>query len=427
MTNSGPSRDIAVSTLSNGIQIITEPMPSVRSVAAGIWLSTGSRVEKPSENGISHFIEHMLLKGPYARSAEDIARQVDSIGGHLDAFTGRELVGFNTKVLDQHLPQALDILSDMLLNPRFDDSDIEKEKSVILEELKMETDSPESLVHELFVSHFWRRHPLGRPIIGTRRTITGFEREVLVGHHARFYTPANITITAAGNLNHGDLVELAERCFGRLPGGGGKPRHKPPTPSPSFLFRNKRSLNQVHVCLGVPCHGITDPRRFATFTLNVILGGGMSSRLFQNIRERQGLAYSIFSELNLYSDSGCLAVNAGTSQETARQVLDAIVQEFRLLREEEVPADELRRAKDHMKGSLLLSLESTSSRMGNLARQWLNFGRFFSLDELADSIEAVTGDQVRQIAREYLRPDQIALTLLGRLDGLNIEREDLAR
>lgn len=426
MTNSGNERDITVTTLSNGIKVITEPMPSVRSVAAGIWIGTGSRVEKPAENGISHFIEHMLFKGTETRNAEDIARQVDSLGGHLDAFTGRELVGFNTKVLDQHLPEAFEILSDMLLRPKFDFGDIEKEKGVILEELKMESDSPESLVHDLFAANFWKRHPLGRPIIGTKKTINSFEPDVLRSYHDRYYTPSNITITAAGNLRHGDFAELTEKHFGSLAPGAGKPQLTTPVASPSILLKNKRSLNQVHVCLGVPCHAVTHPLRFASYTLNTILGGGMSSRLFQNIRERQGLAYAIFSELNLFRDSGCLTVSAGTSRESVRQLLASVLAEFRALKEDALPEEELRRAKDHMKGSLMLGLESTSSRMSNLARQWLNFERFFTLDELAESIEAVTAEQVREMAHEYLQPDKIALTMLGRLDDIQLQREDLA-
>ncbi len=418
-------RDIALTRLPNGITVITEPMPAVRSVAFGVWIGTGSRCERPRENGISHFIEHMLFKGTEKRSAEDIAREMDTLGGHLDAFTGRELVGYNTKVLDEHVNVAFDIMADMVMNPKFDGEEIEKEKGVILEELKMENDNPESLVHELFVSNFWKRHPLGRPIIGTKKTITSFEREAVACYHRRFYAPANMTITAAGSLKHGDIVELVERHFGRLPDGGEKPRLSRPEASAPIVLKNRRSLEQVHLCIGVPCHEATHPRRFACYTLNVILGGSMSSRLFQNVREKLGLAYSIFSELTQYRDSGCLAVYAGTSAATLRKLIGCVLAEFRRLKEEEIPADELLRAKEHMKGSLLLSLESTSSRMGNLARQWMTFGRFFTLDELAASIDAVTVEEVRAVAREFLLPEKIGLTLLGRLDGVKIERQDL--
>lgn len=426
MSQSSNSRDIVLTTLSNGIRVITEPMPAVRSVAAGIWVGAGSRAEKPAENGVSHFIEHMLFKGSERRGAEEIAREVDALGGQIDAFTGRELVGYTIKVLDQHLPAAFDILADMLLHPRFAEEDIEKEKGVILEELKMEHDSPESLVHDLFVANFWKRHPLGRPIIGSRRTIQSFERGLLREFHQRMYTPVNMTITAAGNLRHEAVAALAERHFGGLRAPGERPRLTAPHPRAAITLKNKRSLQQVHVCVGAPCHPVNHPLRYAGYTLNVILGASMSSRLFQNIRERQGLAYNIFSELQLYHDSGCLAVYAGTSPEHVRPLLDSVLREFRRVKDEPLPEDELRHAKDHMKGSLLLSLEGTSSRMSNLARQWLNFGRFFTLDEIAAAIEQVTAEQVRQVAREFLQPDKLALTLLGRMDKAPVTRADLA-
>ncbi len=419
-------RDICVSTLSNGIRVITEPMPAVRSVAVGFWIGTGSRCETIKENGTSHFIEHMLFKGTPKRSAEDIAREVDAIGGHLDAFTGRELVGYNTKVLDEHMPLAFEILSDMLLNPRFDVSDIEKEKGVVLEELKMENDSPETFVHELFVSNFWKHHSLGQPILGTKKTIAGFCPENLRSYHQRYYRPENITLTAAGSLRHEDLIRVAEQYLSPLPVGGVLPDFTTPPTAAPLILKNRRSLQQVHLCLGVPMVPATHPLRFAAYTLNVILGGGMSSRLFQNIRERQGLAYSIFSELNLYRDTGLMAIYAGTSSETARKLLEGVMLELRRLKNDPLPAEELRHAKDHMKGSLMLSLESTSSRMSNLARQWMNFGKFYTLDELADCIEAVTADQVLSLAREYFNSEKIGLAMLGRLEGLTVTREDLA-
>jgi predicted Zn-dependent peptidase len=425
MANQVLERDICVSQLSNGIRVITEPMPAVRSVAVGLWIGTGSRCEKPAENGMSHFIEHMLFKGTPKRSAEDIAREVDAIGGNLDAFTGRELVGYNTKVLDEHLPVAFEILADMLLNPRFDEADIEKEKGVVLEELKMETDSPESYVHELFVSNFWKRHSLGRPILGTKKTIASFNQENLRGYHQRFYRPENLTITAAGNLRHEALVRLAEEHFGAMATGGEQPRSETPITSAPLILKPRRSLQQVHVCLGMPTIRATDPLRFACYTLNVVLGGGMSSRLFQNVRERQGLAYSIFSELNLYQDTGMMAVYAGTSPETARKLIDSVMLEVRRLKNEALPAEELRHAKDHMKGSLMLSLESTTSRMGNLARQWMNFGRFFTLDELVESIEAVSAEQVQAVAQASYQTGHIGLAMLGRLENASVGAGDL--
>jgi predicted Zn-dependent peptidase len=425
MRDPQPDREVRMTVLPNGIRVITEAMPAVRSVAIGFWLGTGSRAEKPRESGISHFIEHMLFKGTPRRSAEAIARELDSIGGHLDAFTGRELVGYNTKVLDEHLPLAFDILADMLLNPLFEADDVEKEKGVILEELKMDTDNPESFIHELFVSRFWHGHPIGRPIIGTKKNIAGFTRDELRDFHRRFYTPRNLIITAAGSLDHGEIAALAEKYFSTLPAGGDRPDGPRPEPKAPILLKQRRSLEQVHFCLGAPMLEAAHPLRYAAYTLNVVLGAGMSSRLFQNIRERQGLAYSIFSELNLYRDAGMLAVYAGASAANVRALLDGVMTEIRRLKTEPLAPDELRLAKDNMKGSLVLSLESTSSRMGNLARQWLTYGRFYSINEVIAGIEAVTADQVLETAASHFNTKSIGMALLGRLDGLDFGRNDL--
>jgi predicted Zn-dependent peptidase len=419
------NRDIREATLPNGIRIITELMPHVRSVSMGIWIGTGSRRETPEENGISHFIEHMVFKGTTHRSAEDIARSVDSIGGGLDAFTSKELVSYNTKVLDEHVPIAFDVLSDLVLNPLFLDEDIEKEKGVILEELKMEADNPEYVVHEIFSSNFWKDHPLGKPILGTKENIKRFNRDQIRNHFDRVYAPGNIVITAAGNLDHEQLVRLAEQQFSALSGNGVPPAQAPPVPHARMVFRNKASLEQVHVYMGVPAYPLPHDARFICYVLNTILGGGMSSRLFQNIREKQGLVYSVYSELSMYRDTGCLAICAATSVESARKVVTTVMDELRQIREEPVSAEELRRAKDHLKGSFMLGLESTSSRMGNLARQELYFGRFFTLDEMLESIEAVKAEQVQAVARELLKPEDVALTMLGHLDGFKMTREDL--
>jgi predicted Zn-dependent peptidase len=418
-------RDIEFTTLANGVRVITEAMPHVRSVSVGIWIGTGSRRETPEQNGLSHFIEHMVFKGTSHRSAEDIARSVDSIGGNLDAFTAKELVCFNTKVLDEHLSLAWDVLADLVLNPLFRPEDIEKEKGVILEEIKMEADSPDYLVHEIFSSNFWKDHPLGKPILGTRETVRRFDSDMIRSYYREVYAPANLVVTAAGNLTHQRLVTLVRDHFEALPAGEQTPAESVPTTHARIALRNKKSLEQVHVCLGVPSYPLPHQERFACYVLNTLLGGGMSSRLFQNIRERQGLAYAVFSELSPYRDTGCLSIYAGTSLESAPKVVESIVKEFRDLKENQVSDDELRRAKDHLKGSLMLSLESTASRMTNLARQEMYFGRFFTLDELVESIEAVTAADVQRIAQTFFDPKLIALTVLGNLENLKIGREDL--
>jgi len=401
-------------------------MDHVRSVSLGIWIGTGSRMETPEENGISHFIEHMVFKGTKNRSAEDIARSVDSIGGGLDAFTAKEMVSYNTKVLDEHLPLAFDVLADLVLNPLFRESDIAKEKGVILEELKMEVDNPEYLLHEIFSSNFWKDHPIGKPILGTKETVQRFHQEMLHKYYKRIYSPSNILITAAGNLDQERLVELAMRSFEGLRANGSLARDSAPVPHARLVFRNKTSLEQTHLYMGVPSYPLPHEARFGCYVLNTVLGGGMSSRLFQNIRERQGLAYAVYSELSMYRDTGCLAIYAGTSIETARQVVDSIVKEFRILKEELVPEEELRRAKDHLKGSFMLGLESTSSRMVNLARQEMYFKRFFTLDEMLESIENVSAREVQKIAREFFNPKNITLAMLGNLGDFKIRREELA-
>jgi len=391
----------------------------------GIWVGSGSRRETPDQNGISHFIEHMLFKGTTNRSAEDIARSVDALGGNLDAFTAKELVCFNTKVLDQHLSQAFDVLADLVLHPMFRPDDIEKEKGVILEEIKMEADSPDYLVHEIFSSNFWKDHSLGKPILGTPQTVKRFDDTMMRDFYRSVYAPANVVVTAAGNLTHEGLTGLVRQHFESLPPGDTAPVEVVPSTHARIALRNKKSLEQVHLCLGVPSYPLPHAERFGCYVLNTLLGGGMSSRLFQNIRERQGLAYAVFSELNPYRDTGCLSIYAGTSVESARKVVESITREFRQLKEQRVSDEELRRAKDHLKGSLMLGLESTASRMSNLARQEMYFAKFFTLDELVESIEAVTADDVQRIAQTFFDPRQIALTILGNLENLKISREDL--
>jgi predicted Zn-dependent peptidase len=424
-TSATPVRDIEMTTLTNGVRVITEVMPHVRSISVGIWIGTGSRRENAEQNGISHFIEHMLFKGTTTRSAEDIARSVDSVGGNLDAFTAKELVCFNSKVLDQHLPRAFDVLADLVLHPLFRDEDIDKEKGVILEEIKMDADSPDYLVHEIFSANFWKDHPLGKPILGTRETVKRFDRQMIDEYYRAVYSPSNLLLTAAGNLKHDSLVELVRQHFESLPPNGMPPPDQVPATHARIALRNKKSLEQVHMCLGVPSYPLPHEERFACYVLNTLLGGGMSSRLFQNIRERQGLAYAVFSELSPYRDTGCLSIYAGTSVESVGKVVESIIKEFQQLKQETIGEEEVRRAKDHLKGSLMLSLESTSSRMSNLARQEMYFRRFFTLDELVESIEQVTANDVQRIARAFFDPKHIALTVLGNLDGFKIGREDL--
>ncbi|MCL6481683.1 MAG: insulinase family protein [Firmicutes bacterium] len=412
--------------LPNGLVVVTEPMPQVRSVAVGIWIRTGSRREPAEYNGISHFIEHMVFKGTERRSTEQIAREVDSIGGMLDAFTSKEMICFNVKVLDEHLAPAFDVLSDLVLAPRFDEAEIAREKSVVLEEIKMEQDNPDYLIHELFTQNFWPGHPLGKPILGTRETVKRFDRAVLLDCFRRWFVPNNMVITAAGHLHHEQLLELVTAAFGACAPAEDGFVDTTPRPHARIITRAKRELEQVHICLGVPSYPMGHEKRYAVALLNTILGGGMSSRLFQNIRERQGLAYAVFSEVNPYRDTGLLSVYAGTSLEHADRLVRSVAGEFRNLKEKGITEEELRRAKEYLKGSLMLSLESTTARMTNLARQEIYFGRFFSLDEIVAAIEAVTAEDIAELAREFFRAEKIAATLLGNLDGFRLTRDQLA-
>ena len=420
------ARNIRREVLPNGLTILSEEMEHIRSVSIGIWIKTGSREEDPRWNGISHFIEHMVFKGTENRSAEDIARQVDSIGGNMDAFTAKECICFNIKVLDEHLPIALDVLSDLVLRPMFKPEDIERERGVILEEIKMDEDNPDYLVHEIFTQNFWKNHALGRPILGTKETVKRFAPTSVRKLYAERFVPSNIIVSAAGHLKHEQFVKLVAGHFEGMKPGKSKFRSPVPRVVPKIVLRNKKSLEQVQICMGVPSYPIAHAERHASYVLNTLLGGGMSSRLFQNIRERQGLAYAIYSDLNPYRDTGCLSVNAGTSRETAGKVVRSIVAEFHKLKSELIPPEELRRAKDQLKGSLMLSLESSTARMSNLARQEMYFDRFFSMDEMIRKIEEVTSEQVKRISEEFFQPDAIAVTILGNLNGLKVTRGQLA-
>jgi predicted Zn-dependent peptidase len=419
-------KNVKKEVLSNGLIVITEAMPAVRSVSIGIWVNSGSRHERAEENGITHFLEHMVFKGTRNRSAEEIARSADSIGGHLDAYTSKEYTNFSIKVLDEHMGRAFDVLADVVKNPLLRPGDVVKECKVIQEEIKMVEDTPDDLVHEIFTQAFWRGHALGRPILGTRRTVSSFNRRRLCGYYRRHYAPNRILVTAAGHLEHRRVVDLVAKEFGRLRRG---PRiHDGPTPvaSPHLKLRDKQDLEQVHLCLGAPGFSQTHEKRYALLILNTVLGGGMSSRLFQNVREKRGLAYAVFSGLSMFQDVGCLSVYAGTSTENTRHLTQLVMEEFSRLKSTPLGEEELQRAKDYLKGSLMLSLESTSSRMANLARQEMVFGRYISLDEIVAGIDAVTSDDVQSVANQILVGDRIALTALGPLNGVKLSRADLA-
>jgi predicted Zn-dependent peptidase len=411
--------------LPNGLRLLTERMPHVRSVSIGVWLARGSRHEPQEQSGIAHFTEHMLFKGTARRSAEDIAQTIDSIGGQMDAFTAKEYASYYIKVLDEHLPVAVDVLSDIVRRPAFSPEDVEREKKVVLEEIKMVEDTPDDLVHELFTENFWRDHPLGRPILGTRETVEGLTADRLRAYFADAYTAENMIVAAVGNVEHERVRDLVDRYFGELPRRGTPIVDRPPRVVPRIVIRNKE-LEQSHVCLGTSGYRQDHEDRYASYVLNTVLGGSMSSRLFQNVREKRGLAYAVFSGLSAYRDAGSVTVYAGCANDAVGELVDVVVAELRRLKEDPPPEAELRRAKDHLKGSLMLNLESTSSRMSHLARQEIYFDRQFGLDETLDGVERVTQIDVQRVARDLFADGALAATVLGAVNGLEIPRERLS-
>jgi predicted Zn-dependent peptidase len=393
-------------------------------VAVGIWVRRGSRHEEPAEGGISHFIEHMVFKGTARRSQQEIAQEMDAIGGQTDAFTTKEYASFHAKVLDEHLPLVMDLLADIVLHPRFDPEELERERNVIVEEIKMVEDTYDDLAHEMFIESFWPNHPLGRPILGTQETVASFDRGDLIRFFRAFYTPKNLIVAAAGHLEHDRLVDLVQAHFGSLTT---KTRHLPESPPrvEPVIRHKEKDLEQVHLVMGTVAPPQDHVDRYACYVLNTILGGTMSSRLFQVIRETKGLAYSVFSGLTSYRDAGNLTIYAATSPPNASQVVDLVMEELRRIRREPVSEDELRRAKDHLKGSIMLGLEGTGSRMTQLARHEMYFGRQISLDEILDGLECVNRDEVLRLAGEMLEGKSLGLTAVGNLEHFQPVRDRL--
>ena len=420
-----PQSAIVRDVLPSGIRLLTERMPHVRSVSIGVWLARGSRHEPQAQSGIAHFVEHMLFKGTATRSAEDIAQEIDSIGGQMDAFTAKEYASYYIKVLDEHLPLAVEVLADIVMRPAFRREDIEREKKVVLEEIKMVEDTPDDLVHELFTEQFWADHPLGRPILGTKETVEALTADALRTYFTRAYSAPNLIIAATGNIEHEAVKALVSRMFEGVPLQGDPLSDVPPETSSAIIIRNK-DLEQSHVCLGTPGYRQDHDARYASYVLNTILGGSMSSRLFQNVREKRGLAYSVFSGLSAYRDAGSMTIYAGCANEAVGELIDVVIAELRRIKQEPPPAPELQRAKDHLKGSLMLNLESTSSRMSQLARQEIYFDRQCDLDETLQGVERVTGADVERVAHDLFADGSLAATVLGKVDGLNLSPERLA-
>jgi len=410
--------------LPNGLRLLTESIPHVRSVSMGVWLTRGSRHEGDQHPGIAHFIEHMLFKGTTTRSAEDIAQAVDSVGGQMDASTGKENANYAIKVLDEHLDFAVDLLSDVVLHPRFAPDDVEREKSVVGEEIKMVEDMPDDLVHELFLQRYWTGHPLGRPILGTQESIDAFDRDTLSRYFDGAYTAGNLIVAAAGHIEHGRVRELVERAFGGVPAQGAPAAESAPERHDLILIKNK-DLEQSHICLGTGALPHNHPERYVALVFNTLLGGSMSSRLFQNVREKRGLAYSVGSGLSAFHDAGLLSIYAGCSNAKVGEVVSVILDELRAMVAAPITQTELQRAKDNVRGSMLLGLESTWHRAAYLARQELYFERPLTIEETLAGIDAVTIDDVSRISRDLLTPTPLSLVVLGDVNDWTVTSEQL--
>ncbi len=405
-------------TLENGIRLVTEHIPSVRSVCIGFWLLGGSRIEKSEESGISHFIEHMLFKGTGSRSAYDIAKEIDSLGGHLDAFTSKEYTCLLATVLDEHLPKALDILTDQLKNSLFSEQEVERERKVILEEIKMIEDTPDEYVHDMCIQQFWPQQAMGRSIIGSRENVRGFTKNDLEAYFQNNFLPGQMIVAAAGNLDHDYIFDLLQEknLFSLRPKNGQSISWAPPTAHHQILHF-PRKLEQIHICMLIEGLPQNHELRFSGYLMNAILGGGMSSRLFQKIREQRGLAYAVFSSFSAFQDTGLVSIYAGTCPESLKDAVSVILEELTILQDEKVSEEELQNAKNQLKGNLMLGLESTANRMSKLARQEMYFGRNFSFNEILSQIESVTSENLRELARKLFGPKKYSLTSLGEIKG----------
>ncbi|HXO16808.1 MAG TPA: pitrilysin family protein [Candidatus Dormibacteraeota bacterium] len=399
-------------TLPSGLRVLTEAMPAVRSATVGVWADVGSSVEAGDRRGISHLVEHMLFKGTQRRSARQIAETMDGVGGNLNAFTDKETTCYYAKVIDRHVPLALDVLADMFLHSAFDPQELSKEQNVILEEIKMYDDSPDDLIHDVFLQTMWSGSSLGEPTIGFAETVMGITPEDLRAHLRLHYAPNSVIVAAAGNVEHDRFVELVREQFADFGGTCVLPKAEQPASTPAANVRYKDS-EQAYVIVGTRGIDIRDDRRYALSLLDTVLGGGMSSRLFQEIREQRGLVYSVYSFQAAYRAAGLFGVYAGTSPEKVQACIDVIVEQFAHVRNTPIDTDEFHLAKEHIKGNLTLSLEASSSRMIRLGRNEFALGRHVSHEELEQRIDAVTAGEVQELARELLLEENLGLCIIG--------------
>ncbi len=406
------SRMLRKETLPNGVRIVTEEIPHVKSVAIGLWVGAGTRDEGEDNQGISHFIEHMLFKGTQKRSAKDLAESLEAVGGQLNAFTTKEYTCYYAKILDEDLDLAIDVLSDMYFNSKFEPKEIEKEKKVVIEEIKMYEDSPDELIHDIFTQTVWKGHPLGKPILGTSESIAGMNRQKILSFLAQNYTPQNLVIAVAGSINYKQIHDKLAPIFGSF--SGSRQRNLDVKPKAGTVIKHiSKDTEQTQIVMGVPGLAQDDPQIYPLHIFNNILGGGLSSRLFQEIREERGMAYSVYSYHSTFVDSGLFAVYAGTSPGNSEAVIECILAELAKLKQEGISPNELERTKAQIKGSLYLSLESVSSRMSRLGKTELSFDRIVPLEEVVQKIGRVEINDVKRLAESLLNSSVLSLTTIG--------------
>ncbi len=411
--------------LKNGVRIISEHLDYMRSVSLGIWVNAGSRDEDSSENGISHFIEHMSFKGTKSRNSFQIAKELDAIGGQSNAFTGKENTCFHGRVLGKHFKFFANILSDISLNSIFEPYDLELERQVILKEISMVEDMPDDNIHVLFNRLFWVDHPLGMPILGTGKTVSSIGRETIQRHINKFYVPERIIVVASGDVNHQSMVSLFKPFFEPISVGGDLNSERNAPHSKACVSIHFKDLEQVHICLGGECPSNTSESRFACAILNTILGGTMSSRLFQEVRENRGLAYSIYSFLSLYFDAGLFGIYVATDHNKVNSVLETIQTEIIKIRKCELNESDLSAAKEYLKGGIYLASESGDNRMMRIAKDEIIFGRYVTYEELVSRLESVTVDEVIEVARGIFREDRFSLVTLGPFKEEDLDRGTL--
>ncbi len=400
------------SDLNNGVKIITKQMPYVRSVTMGIWVNVGSRDEAIAENGLSHLIEHLIFKGTEKRSAFQIAKEFDDIGGQTNAFTTMENTCFHAKVMDSHLETMIEVMSDIFLNSLFDEEEVLKERPVILQEIGMVEDSPDEYIHVLSGKHFWGDHPLGRSILGTRENILRFDAETIKQFFQRLYQPDRIIISASGNVDHQKFVDLIGPAFESIQKGDGFPERKIPAGNTSVNL-HARKLEQTHICIGLNGLSTGHSQRYGFSLMSTLLGGNMSSRLFQDIREKRGLAYTVYSFVSTHVDSGMFGAYAAVDPARAFETAQLLVNHMHNLKKHRVQESELRGAKEYIKGNLLLSSESSENQMVRLAQNEMHFKRQVPLQEVVEKIDAVTADDIQDIADRLFSNSKTSLTVLG--------------